>query len=227
MTIKPDEIKIVENNEGTETVQKDYLGDVIGDMPQVSPAAETIANKVLNEKQEQIPTPEGPKKRGPKPGSKNKATTQKSTLGGVADAGQRANASIEAERLAAATFITGAVEVSGVALGGKSAAMGELEKVGMVAVWDKYLKSKNINDIPPGMALALVMSQYYGRVLTTPEAKPKVEKFFTKITKRFRGWKNARFGSRNDGERENNAGEANDKGLSGGGDKMSGFRPSE
>lgn len=207
------------------------MGDIVGDMPGVSPAAEIIANKVLHENKEQIPNaqkvPEGAKKgRGRPKGSKNPNATARSYLGGVADPGQYHNAAIDAERLAAATFIAGAVEVSGVALGGIAAGMNPLEKTGMIAVWDKYLKSKNVNDIPPGMALCLVMSQYYGRVLTTPEAKPKVAGFFGRIKKKFKGWKNARFGGGYDGERENDTSKADDTGVQNEGDKNASFRPS-
>lgn len=199
-------------------------------MPAPSAAAETIAQKALHEKQETIPSqqkvPTGEKKgRGRPKGSTNQKPQIRSTLGGVADAGQSHNIAVDQERLAAATFIAGAVEVSGVAIGGKNAAMGEYEKIGMIAVWDKYLKSKGINDIPPSMALCLVMSQYYGRVLTTPEAQPKVKNFFQKVGGKIKRWKNARFGGGNDGERENDTGKATDKGLPEQGNKDASFRP--
>jgi hypothetical protein len=193
----------------------DFLNDIVGAMPDVSSVADNIASKALDIKQEQIPNVKEGKKRGRPPKNPNAPQKSKSVLGGVANISQE-NLK-DNERMATAAFICGAVEVSGVAIGGDKAIMGDLEKASMTKVWADYLKSKNIDDIPPNLMLALVMSQYYGRVLTTPVAKPKMIKIFSNLKNKFKGWKNARSNMRNDDERKNNARQEDDKEVSGAG----------
>ena len=192
--------------------------DVVGDMPSVSPVAETIAQKLENEKAQNTPAPiqpEKPKKRGPgrprKDGSapQPKKSSNQSRLGGAASAEQRHNAAQDAERIATASFVTDMIEVSGVAIAGEDAAMSEHEKLGMVGCWDKYFAAKGINDIPPGVAITLVMSQYYIRVFTSPKAKPKTKKAIDWFKHKFsfiKGIKYARSLRGDDRQRENDTG---------------------
>lgn len=194
-------------------------------MPSVSPAAQNIAEKHLNQNKEGIPNHENksgtekrgrgrPKKDGSAP-TKNPGNKNGSRLGPIQPSAEQLNsAALDAQRQAAAAFVVSAVEMSGYALGGEDALMLPPEKTGMVAVYDAYLKAKNINDIPPGVALCLITGQYYARVLATPKAKPKVAGIFFKLKNKLKGLKNARSSRGNDRERENDTGKEAGKGVS-------------
>lgn len=196
------------------------LNEITQSMPEPSSVADILQQKAEAELQENEPekieqqnqtfnkdgTPR--KKRGRKP--KTEAVVNTSRLGGVASAGERAIAADDAERLAAAILITKCMEMSGIAIAGDGAKMFPQETENLSNCWEKYLRKMGINDIPPGIAVTLFTIQYYSRVLVQPEAKPFTQKIVGKIKNifyRLKGMNNARIDSRNDGERENNAGE--------------------
>lgn len=196
-------------------------------MPDISPVADRIAEKVQNEKQEQnpnfpkVPQPEK-KKRGRPPNDPNapkKIRQHTSRLGGIQDAGQLSAAAEATERLATALFVVECMERSGLALAGNAGKMHEVEKSGMVGIWDRYLLKAGIRDIPPGVMVCLITGQYYARVLAAPEAAPKTAKlkFFlsTKIAGIFGRFKNARSSRGNDRKRENNSGQTASESIQG------------
>ena len=201
-------------------MNENLLSDVVNNMPDVSPVADSIAQKISDQKAEenqnaaQIHT-EKPKRGRPRKNSDQPGQSSKnnagSRLGGVADARERANAEKVAadleQRRAAAHIVVNMMEVSGTALAGDDAKMHEVERAGLEGTWSAYFDVKGI-DIPPGFALALVCMQYYGRVLSAPVALPKVQSLLFKIKMRFKGFKkNARSNRRDDSKRKNDTGE--------------------
>lgn len=146
---------------------------------------------------------QGPKAVTP---SRKVGTTATETAAATADA-----ATIAANRFESALQITNLIENSGVALGGEKAKMRETEKTNIAGSVDRYMAAKNIDDLPPGLALAIGLSQYYARVIQTEEALPKAVRFYIwsegKIKNIFSRRKkfDARSHSRDDNERQDDA----------------------
>lgn len=201
-------------------------------MPRPTAVAETLAEKNHNAKREKEVTnekapkevPPGKKKRGrpPKNSTAPKENKSVSRLGGIPDAGERDRLTQDAERVATAEFCVTLIEQSGVALAGNDAKMHELERQAHVGVWDKYLLKAGIKDIPPGVALVLVTGQYYARVFSTEQARPKALRVKTWFATKFMRLKNARSNRRNDSQRKNQSGKNDDSGIQKEGDKDSG-----
>jgi hypothetical protein len=218
---KEDNINNEENNKPKPG--GDPLIDITKNMPEQTAVADTIAQKVKNEQEEQNPSNEEtpqPKKRGPgrprKDGKppKPRKTKNKAGLRGIPTDDERNLAREKSERLATAAFVTDMVEISGVTIAGDDAKMGEPEKIGMTGAWERYFEAKGIADIPPGVALCLVCTQYYTRVLSSPPAQPKVKKFVSIIKDKVRKIKYARFMRWNDGKRQNDAGQETNQEVS-------------
>lgn len=209
------------------------LDETAGVMPQVSPAADMIAQKVINEKSDKNATPQKvpPKeknKRGRPKGTTKQtpATSNGSRLGGLANPEQRDMARRATERAATAAFAADMIERSGVVFAGDQGKMHEIEKAGLAACFDRYFEAKNIADLPPGVALVMVMGQYYARVMMSEPARPKVAILWDALKLKFkRKKKNARSDNRNDGQRENDTGENAAVNVSHETDPVFGIRP--
>lgn len=233
MTKKPDNIDT--KNHESENIEAALEG-LTDSMPPVSPMANTIAEKYMNEKQEsekneeKTESVEKPKKRkrGRPRKSESEKAQNKSRIGGVRDKGESDQAAVDQQRLAASFAIVGAMEMAGSWIAGDDARMGDLEREGMATTWDKYLASKNMHDLPPGAAVVLVSGMYFSRVLVAPKAKPKINGFklwlankYNKLRGKIDG---ARFNRRNDNEREDDSGKTDGDTIQKPGDKDSGAR---
>lgn len=190
------------------------IGDLTGDMPGISPAADSIANTVRQEKSDKNVTEQQSKTdkkgRGRPKGSKSSAKDKNSNVsrvGGLANPEQRDLARKAAERAATAGLAVEFIERSGVAFAGDDGKMHPIEKEGMAAAFDRYFEKANIADLPPGVALVLIMGQYYGRVLTSKPARPKVALIWDAIKIKVGKMRDARFNRRDDRQRENDTGE--------------------
>lgn len=200
-------------NDAGKTVKLDAALDVItGEMPEVTKAADSIAQKSLLKKEEENPTGAVKRGRGRPKGSKSK----KSQVGGVVETPTE----LESQRRATAEFIVQITEMGGVALAGEAEGiMGESEKNMHAATWDRYLASKDIADIPPGVMVCMVMTQYYTRVLSTKKAQPKVEKALFWLKSKVGNLKNARIMRWDDRKRKNDTREEAGSEVRAGGDE--------
>lgn len=95
------------------------------------------------------------------------------------------------------------------------------ERAEMVEAWAAYCYAKDINDVPPGIMLGLVLSQYTLSRLTTTGTQERFKEYgglarkigaaFQRAGAWFAGWRKGRAtrsDKRDDGVRENGAGEA-------------------
>lgn len=188
-------------------------------MPEPMPTA-PILRQEFEDVNKETPAPDTPPvKRGrgrPKKdqsGQKSETPAKKGYIGGTGDKAQRDNPELvdAAKRIELANQIIVLVEQSGTIIAGDAAKMVDTEKLALTGNMDSYLKSKNVNDIPPGLMLTIGLGMYYGRVLKTEAADKitygaKLAFWFKQRIQRVRG-KNARSNSGTDGKRENDTGE--------------------
>jgi hypothetical protein len=131
----------------------------------------------------------------------------------------------EGQRKMAAKVATDGTFSLGMLLGGASAKPIIDHKIGvdehqqMFFAWDNYLAAKNINDIPPGVALAIGLSGYAMRVAMLDATRQKTQGFWGKIKDKIVNVKVKKHYatqslSRDDRERENNTGAAYSGGAS-------------
>lgn len=123
--------------------------------------------------------------------------------------------SLEGQRKMAANVATDATFSLGMILGGDAAKplidakIGIDERFQMFVAWDNYLRAKNINDIPPGVALAIGLSGYAIRVAMLDATRQKTKGFWAKIKDKIVNVTASKIYatqplSGNDGKRENN-----------------------
>lgn len=128
--------------------------------------------------------------------------------GFVGGAGQRPVDPGAAQRIELAKQVVTLVEQSGCMIAGEAAKMAETEKSALGENLDNYMKAKNINDIPPGLLLAMGLGMYYGRVLNTQgeDKIPIGAKVIFWFKNKFSRKKYARSHNGNDGIGQDNAG---------------------
>ncbi len=161
-----------------------------------------------------------------------------STVGKAQNAAPRAGvtsivngtlATNEGQRKMAANVATDATFSVGMILGGTPAKplvdpkTGVDERFQLFCAWDNYLKAKNINDIPAGVALAIGLSGYFIRVSMLEATRQKTRSFWGKMKDKIVNVTASKVYasqslSGNDGKRENNPSTKDSGGASGAGD---------
>lgn len=135
----------------------------------------------------------------------------------------------EGQRKMAAKVATDATFSLGMLLGGAAAKPLVDAKIGidehqqLFFAWDNYLMAKNINDIPPGVALAIGLSGYGMRVMMLDATQQKTKSFWGKVkdkivnvtAKRVYATQSV---SGNDGKRKNDTSAADSSGADKAGD---------
>lgn len=120
------------------------------------------------------------------------------------------------QRRAAAAYTVEAIQMVGFAIGGKDWAYktdtqtGIDERLFGIEAFDKYYLAKNVSDIPPGIAVTLWLIMYASpRVSKSEPTKNRLKAAWYWTLSKFSRKKHdgARADTRNDGERENHAGE--------------------
>lgn len=199
-------------------------------MPSVSPVADILQQKAETSNTEKTENLENaPKKRGRPPKDPNappkaskpvtvQSPTGKLNISGIASTPQgQMQETMIVRRRRAAKMAVGAVQQSGVMLGGEAGKMSKEERDEVQDAFEVYMEAKNINDVPPTLGLVFALSMYYGRVAVSPQAAPKTVSFMMWVKNKTSGFvnfilrrkMNARFNSGNDGQRENNTSEVN------------------
>lgn len=201
------------------------MSETTNALPEVSPVADSLQQKHEDGKASLEKVPSSPannsldspekKRRGRPPkvaGQGPKAVTPSRKVGATATetAAASVDAAVEAaQRKEVALMAVDLVEQSGTMLGGEEAKMRDTEKVNITSSIERYMVSKNMSDIPPGLMLTISLAMYYSRAARAKEAEPKLVRFALWAKSKFsRGKKfDARSHSRDDDERKNDAGE--------------------
>jgi hypothetical protein len=135
----------------------------------------------------------------------------------------------EGQRKMAANVATDSTFAFGMILGGTAAKpivdlkTGVDERYQLFCTWDNYLKAKNINDIPAGVALAIGLSGYFIRVSMLEATRQKTKSFWGKMKDKIVNVTASKVYatqsvSRNDGERKDNPSTKDSGGASSAGD---------
>lgn len=159
------------------------VDDMANNMPMPQPNAIAAAQAEIKIEELEAAKESGgieqPKKRGRPKGVKN--SKPKSVLGEIGGASQGANSASPADAgaYAAAIAVTQCVGTLGIIVGGEDFKFIKDEKTGedeaglMTGAWHKYFEAKGVKDIPPGAALAMVLTTYALRRFTMPSSQMK------------------------------------------------------
>jgi hypothetical protein len=102
-----------------------------------------------------------------------------------------ANAPVEADYRLSARVLVGSLVGMHVMAISDEFAVDNAEREQLESAFENYLRAKGISDIPPGVALALVMSSYYGSRIRRPKTQSKlvgIAKWFARLRAKFE-WK--------------------------------------
>lgn len=213
----------------------DVLNTVTGDVPEPSPIADRSPEAPIAPEAKTDPAPMGASETGKRGRGRPKLTPEekaakkaqrayekndgrkndfisKPQINGVHTGAIPPNPVSGAEGIEPAAMVAvSMINFSGMALGGKDAAMlpeeALLAKDGFVT----YFKAKGLKDIPPSMMLLGAIAPYYLRIFTSTPAKGKLSLLMDKgifgIKHLFKRVKNARADRRDNNERQDNSSE--------------------
>lgn len=187
-------------------------------IPEVMPTASILREEARKVNEENNATSSAVSEQPKKPrGRPRKDATDKTPVdkgaspGFVGGATQRDIDPGVAQRVELAKQVVALVEQSGCMIAGDAAKMPDTERSALGANFDNYMKAKNINDIPPGVLLAMGLGMYYGRVLNTPDQNqiPIGAKLIFWLKQKFsRKNKHARPDHGNDRQRQDDTGQS-------------------
>lgn len=167
-----------EKNEtdSTDNSLQEVLQEVSSTMPEISPHVVQLQQELKTEEKPAIAQDEKKKRGRPK---KDKSATHptmenRPKQGAASRVGLDQPPQEDPKLKTAVNVACQLTQASGIFIAGVDGRFNDSEGVIVASAYEEYFKAKGAPDIPPGLALAMGLTAYYGRIVTMPQAKSKM-----------------------------------------------------